>query len=195
VLNSWRKRRKVLAGYCAAYRDFVVTGSSPRTALREALPRNWRRFSPIARRIGERVPPGVQCRIGAIAPDEDRRRCNASGTAGSWLHLCEGFGSPPSDTGSEEGATREPPRVPGRDELSLNRLPIPLVSVEADVKRWLSPVVPAQAGTLTPQQVDVAGPALTETLVVMGSPACAGTTSAGFVPRTLEHAQDSRFSW
>ena len=35
---------------------------------------------------------------------------------------------------------------------------------------WNDPatVVPAQAGTHTPQQGDVAGPAITETLVVMG---------------------------
>jgi len=37
-----------------------------------------------------------------------------------------------------------------------------------DVKRWLSSVVPAQAGTHTPQQGDMARPAITETLVVMG---------------------------
>jgi hypothetical protein len=36
------------------------------------------------------------------------------------------------------------------------------------VKQCLSAVVPAQAGTHTPQQGDVAGPAITETLVVMG---------------------------
>ena len=37
-----------------------------------------------------------------------------------------------------------------------------------DGKQWLSAVVPAQAGTHTPQRGDVAGPAITETLVVMG---------------------------
>src|SRR5262249_14154434 len=43
-----------------------------------------------------------------------------------------------------------------------------VVPAKEVVKQWLSAVVPAKAGTHTPQQGDVEGPAVIETLVVMG---------------------------